>query len=659
MPLLYIRLRWRLITLIGHLVVVSLSYVLAWLLRFDFAIPASELPLLKKTLLAVVIAKLVVFVMLRHHLQPWWRHQGFSDMLRLLRNKALASVGGALTIYLIAGTAFPRSVYILDFLLCFMIGGLGMSSVRIYHELTASRMNRSNTKGLLIYGAGVAGIALAREIRENPLLGYRVLGFLDDDQSKVNNQLLGFPVLGTMEDANRIVASFAEENVKVEEIAIAMPSASSAHIRAAVEAGQRTGAYCRVVPGLGELMSGKLSAGQVRDVAVKDILGRPIVELDLEAVKRMIEGRSVLVTGAAGSIGSELCHQIAGFEPFRLIAVDQAESELFRLEAELRARFPKLNVIFEVGDICDSRHMNEVIDDHAITSIFHAAAYKHVPLMERQICEAVQNNVLGTWTLAQAACRANVPNFLLISTDKAVNPTSIMGLTKRVTELLLSAQRKTIGNAVKTKFVAVRFGNVLVSNGSVVPTFQKQIAAGGPVTVTHPEMRRYFMTVREAVQLVLQASGMGRGSEIFVLDMGTPVKIVDLARNLITLAGFKPDEDIEIRYTGLRPGEKLYEELSFEGEDIVATDHPKIRIFKGPQISFREVAPWVAELQHLLWKREAGPIIDHLHQLVPEYRPGVSGLPESETSVTSIGVTAKAVATVPERIGIESKSMAS
>lgn len=652
MPLMYVRLRWRLVTMLGHLLVVSLAFVLAWLLRFDFAIPGSELPILKKTLLVVVIAKLGVFVAIGHHLQPWWRHQGFSDMLRLLRNKALASIGAAVCIYVVVGNAFPRSVYILDFLLCFMIGGLGMSSVRIYRELRAGRMNQSNSKGLLIYGAGVAGIALAREIRENPLLGYRVLGFLDDDHSKVNNQLLGFPVLGTMDDAKRIVASFAEENIKVEEIAIAMPSATAAHIRAAVEAGQQTGAYCRVVPGLGELMSGKLPVGQMRDVAVKDILGRPVIELDLEAVRRMIEGRSVLVTGAAGSIGSELCHQIASFEPFRLIAVDQAESELFRLEAELRARFPKLNVIFEVGDICDSRHMNEVIDDHAITSIFHAAAYKHVPLMERQICEAVQNNVLGTWTLAQAACRANVPNFLLISTDKAVNPTSIMGLTKRVTELLLSAQRTTIGSGTRTKFVAVRFGNVLVSNGSVVPTFQKQIAAGGPVTVTHPEMRRYFMTVREAVQLVLQASGMGRGSEIFVLDMGTPVKIIDLAKNLITLAGFKPNEDIEIRYTGLRPGEKLYEELSFEGEDIVATDHPKIRIFKGPQISFREVAPWVAELQHLLWKREAGPIIDHLHQLVPEYRPGVSGLPEA-AAVT----TAKAVVSAPERT--EAKSLAS
>jgi FlaA1/EpsC-like NDP-sugar epimerase len=273
-----------------------------------------------------------------------------------------------------------------------------------------------------------------------------------------------------------------------------------------------------------------------------------------------------------------------------------------------------------VGDIRDIREVDEVIDEYRVNSIFHAAAYKHVPLMQRQICEAVRNNVLGTWNLVQAAYRANVSNFLLISTDKAVNPTSIMGLTKRITELIISAERANLADERRTKFVAVRFGNVLVSNGSVVPIFQKQIASGGPVTVTHPEMRRYFMTVQEAVQLVLQASTMGAGGEIFVLDMGKPMKIIDLARKMITLAGFQPDDDIDIRITGTRPGEKLFEELTLQDENTLPTGHTKIRIFRGRHpVAFHELVPWITELQHLLWRRDGVAILKHMTALVPEF----------------------------------------
>jgi len=404
---------------------------------------------------------------------------------------------------------------------------------------------------------------------------------------------------------------------------VAMPSAIGRQIRQAVAKGRAAGVPSRIVPGLGELISGKLAVGMMREISVTDLLGREPVELDLEVVRRAVVGRSILVTGAAGSIGSELCNQLAEFEPLRLIALDQAESELFRLEADLRGKHPSLNLVIEVGDIRDRVQVEQAIRNHGVNSIFHAAAYKHVPLMERQVCEAVRNNVLGTWNLAQAAWRANVSNFLLISTDKAVKPSSVMGLTKRIAELIVSAQRSVLASGQQTKFVCVRFGNVLVSNGSVVPIFQKQIAAGGPVTVTSPEMRRYFMTVQEAVQLVLQASTMGMGREIFVLDMGQPVKIVDLARKMITLAGFVPEEDIEIRFTGARPGEKIFEEISLDSEDIVPTDHPKIRIFQGRQLTFQELAPWISELQHLLRRRDSAALIEHLAILVPEYQPGV------------------------------------
>jgi len=397
----------------------------------------------------------------------------------------------------------------------------------------------------------VAGIALAREIRANPKLGYRVTGFLDDNPRKHGCKLMGLPVLGGGDDAGRIVEMYRSRRSSLEEIVVTMPSATGRQIRKAVAKGSAAGVPCRFVPGLGELISGKLAVRNRRESSVTDLLGCDPVRLDLECVRRAITGRVVLVTGAAGSIGSELCTQLAQFGPHRVVALDQAETELFRLESELRGRCPTLDLVAAVGDVPDPGLVDEVIDQHAVNSIFHAAAYKHVPLMENHVCEAVRNNILGTWNLVQAACRFNISSFLLISTDKAVNPISVMGFTKRVAELIVTARSRSVVPGQGIKCVCVRFGNVLVSNGSVVPIFEKQIIAGGPVTVTHPEVRRYFMTVQEAVQLVLQASTMGSGSETFVLDMGKPVRILDLARKMIRLAGFVPDEDIEIRFVGL------------------------------------------------------------------------------------------------------------
>ena len=608
------------------LAVIAISYWAAWLLRFEFSIPLREQPIFQNGFLIVLVTKGAVFGAFRLHQNQWLRFLGFSDLVCLLKANLLASMAAFVAIFWMIGWEFPRSVYCLDLLVCLVVSGGVRFAARFYHETRAGRRANGN-KGLVIYGAGVAGLELAREIRGNPKLGYRVVGFLDDDPQKQGIQLLGLPVLGSGDEARKVIEARRNQHPSIQEIVVAMPSASGRQMRIAVEKGRAAGVPCRIVPGLGELISGKLHVDNYHEISVTDLLGREMVSLDLESVRRAIMGRPVLVTGAAGSIGTELCNQLAQAAPRELIALDQAESELFRLEAELRHRYPSLSLTAEIGDIRDPRRMEDIIEQHSISAIFHAAAYKHVPVMERQVCEAVRNNVIGTWNLAQAAWRNNVSRFLMISTDKAVNPSSIMGLTKRVAELIVSAARPPVGRGPATKFVCVRFGNVLVSNGSVVPIFQKQIAAGGPVTVTHPEMRRYFMTVQEAVHLVLQASTMGKGSEIFMLDMGTPVRIVDLARKMITLAGLVLDEDIEIRFVGARPGEKLFEELSLDAENLLPTSHQEIRVFQGQQVAFEQLVPWIAELQHLLWRRDAESVITHLRMLVPEYQPIAEPIP--------------------------------
>jgi FlaA1/EpsC-like NDP-sugar epimerase len=369
---------------------------------------------------------------------------------------------------------------------------------------------------------------------------------------------------------------------------------------------------------LSELLNGKISR-QLREVSPNDLLGREPVRIDETWIRQTISGQSVLVTGGCGSIGSELCRQIARFEPAKLVILDQAESEMYMLRLELQRCNPELFLVTEIGDIVRAQRVKEVIVGHAVTVVFHAAAYKHVPLMEENIAEAVENNVIGTYNVAHRAARAGVEKFVLISTDKAVNPTSIMGLTKRVAELIVSAMPLD-GSPRAGAFLSVRFGNVLGSSGSVIPIFQRQIAAGGPVTVTHPEMRRYFMSISEAAQLVLQASSMGEGSEVFVLDMGEPVRILDLAANMIRLAGLVPGEDIEIEFTGLRPGEKLYEELRYDHEHTLPTPHNKIGRFRSESRNPRYIARWLADLQLFLAEGNADAIKAHLLLLVPEYQ---------------------------------------
>jgi FlaA1/EpsC-like NDP-sugar epimerase len=549
-----------------------------------------------------------------------WRFAGMSDLFRLLIANVVASLAFVISSRLLTGAFYPASLYCLDFVFCLTLMVGAQFSVRLYIEGVANGSSKNGGKAIFIYGAGEAGAMLVREMHANPRLNYRLIGFLDDDHQKHDTTIMGVPVLGSGSDATWLVQRSQNRGHKIEEIIIAIPSATGKEMRQVLANCRLAGVACRTMPGMGELLEEKILIPQIRNISVNDLLSREPVQLNEARIRSEIAGQSVLVTGAAGSIGSELCRQLAALSPRRLIAFDQAESELFKTDLELRGRFSFLDLAIEVGDIRDAQRVEDVMREHAVDCVFHAAAYKHVPLMETSVREAVKNNILGTWNVAQAAYRNRVSGFLMISTDKAVNPANVMGATKRVAELITSSMVVKDAGA-HTKFVSVRFGNVLGSNGSVVPIFQAQIATGGPVTVTHPDARRYFMTIREAVQLVLQAYTMGKDAEIFVLDMGEPVRIEDMARNMIRLSGLVPDEDIEIKFTGLRPGEKLFEEIATEGENVLPTYHEKIKIFQGVSPNLLAIEAWIDRLKLQIEQGDEAALIAHIQDLVPEYQP--------------------------------------
>lgn len=609
----------RVLRAVCHAALVSFSLAAAILLRFDFEVPGGVVPLLAQGLVIALLVKTPVFL---------WagldcglhRFAGVPDLFRVAAGNLAASAISSAVILLWIGPFFPRSVFLIDLLLCFVLTCLVRFSARIYSEVAPWRRASKKRKRILIYGAGGAGAALLRDIRMNHQLSYEVLGFLDDDPYKKGALVMGARVLGYGREAPAIADRLNKSGRRIDEIVIAIPSATGRQMREALANCRAARIPCKTIPGLGEVLSGQVSRTQIRSLSLPDLLGRKPVELDEAPIRSSIEDRCILVTGAAGSIGSELCRQIARFGPATLVALDQAESELFKIDSELREKYPDLDLVPAIGDIRDPSRLSEVIERFSVESIFHAAAYKHVPMMERHVLEAVRNNIIGTWNLLQAVRRHRVARFMMISSDKAVNPSSVMGATKRICELMVSAMPLDAGWH-SSKCVSVRFGNVLGSNGSVIPTFQAQIAAGGPVTVTHPEMRRYFMTIAEAVLLVLQASTMGKGSEIFVLDMGEPVRILDLALNMIRLAGLEPYEDIDIQFTGLRPGEKLYEETNLPDEDLLQTHHGKIRIFRQSPPDWSAISAWLTGLELLLAQRGERELIAHIKRLVPEYRP--------------------------------------
>jgi FlaA1/EpsC-like NDP-sugar epimerase len=488
-----------------------------------------------------------------------------------------------------------------------MLGGIRFW-VRIYQETSGKRALGKNT---LIVGAGQSGSKIASELKKNAQLNLNPIGYIDDDESKQDLKIQGIRVLGTIADARQLV-----ERHEVRCLLIAMPSVSGNKLRSILEECGKCKIEMKILPSIRDRINDSAALSRVRSVRIEDLLGRKAVSLDLATIREKLADKVLLITGAGGSIGSELARQLAEFHPRKLVLYERAESDLHKIDIELHAMHPNLEYVPVVGDILDVPRLREVMTEHRPHSIFHAAAYKHVPMMEKNCFQAIVNNVFGTYNVALLAKQYEIADFLMISSDKAVNPTNVMGATKRVAELVILG----LQNA-DTRFVSVRFGNVLGSNGSVLPLFEQQLAHGGPLTVTHPDARRYFMTIPEAVQLVLQASTMGRGGEIFVLDMGEPVPIVDLAKNLIRLSGLDPERRVGIVYTGLRPGEKLFEELKLDGEGIKPTSHPKIRVLDGGSVDFHRVSHWLEELSALVDSKNVFGLVQKLQEIVPEYTP--------------------------------------
>ena len=537
-----------------------------------------------------------------------WRFASIPDLVRIIKAAISGIAIAAVLIFLLTRLQdVPRSIFVLDVvLLIFLLGGPRF----IYRLLKDRHLYNQSGKKVLIVGAGQAGEMLVRDLLRDHACAYLPVAFVDDDLAKLSKEIHGIPVRGDSGAIPEIA-----RNYDVETILIALPSATSKQIRRVVSICESTGLTFRILPRMQDLVTGHVGLRELREVKIDDLLGRETVSLDWRAITGGICGKNILVSGGGGSIGSELCRQIARLKPDRLIILEQGEFHLYAIEMELRREFPTLELVAILGSVADTVTVENVLDNYRPEIIFHAAAYKHVPMLEYQARAAALNNVIGTRILASMAHKYRCKSFVLISTDKAVNPGNIMGTTKRVAEIFC----QNLNARSETCFITVRFGNVLGSAGSVIPLFQKQIAAGGPVTVTHPDITRYFMTIPEATQLILQASVLGTGGEIFVLDMGEPVKITYLAEQLILLSGKKPGDDIEIVYTGLRPGEKLYEELFHAAEKLAETRHPKILLAQSRQVDLDDLHTALDQLETACRENDDLMIRRLLHRLVPEH----------------------------------------
>jgi len=623
-------------------VLVMACFFAAYLFRFEFSIPAKELHTLAKTLPFVLLVKIFTFYLF-HLYHGVWRYTSLVDMMNVAKavfTSSLLIILGVLMIHQFRG--YPRSVFLVDMFLTFLtIGGIRMA-IRLHFAQRAGTevfpsIHRQRYKGrrLLIIGAGDAGEMVLREIRDNPSVKLDPVGFLDDDPEKQGLSIHGVPVLGRLEEIDRLEVDF-------DEIIIAVPSARGEEMRRVVDLCDRTGKRYRTVPGMGELIDGRVSVKTVREVTLEDFLDREVVCLDHEGIARYLKQKKILVTGAGGSIGSELVRQICRFNPQALALVEMSELNLFRLEMECKQRFGYVDTSGYLVDNRSREALQRAFQEFRPQVVFHAAAFKHVPMQELHPWEAVNNNVLGTRNMMEAALDVDVECFVLVSTDKAVRPANVMGATKRVAEMIIGSMlhkaESSSGIALHSagqaegkeqhrdefsgaRFMAVRFGNVIASSGSAIPIFQEQIARGGPVTVTHPEITRYFMTIQEAAQLILQAGAMGKGGEIFILDMGKPMNILEMARDLIRLHGFEPERDIPIQFIGLRPGEKLYEELITKGEGIVSTEHEKILVLHGNRYDPKILNSQIDELLEIARTYDANAIKRKLQEIVPEYTP--------------------------------------
>ncbi|WJW76718.1 nucleoside-diphosphate sugar epimerase/dehydratase [Thiohalobacter sp. IOR34] len=616
------RLRSPLIAFVHDLLMVPLAWFGAYWLRFNLgSIPQEQLVPAWTWLPAVLLIQGLTFVYLGLY-RGHWRFASLPDLLRILKAAGIGTLG--ILVLLVLATRLqdiPRSVFPLyAVLLTAMLAGPRL----FYRWLKDRKLYLGQGRRVLIAGAGRAGEMLVRDLLRDPERSLEPVGFVDDDPKKRGIDIHGIRVLGASKRLPALV-----ETHEIDLVLLAMPSARSPQIRKVVEYCEAAGVPFRMLPRMADLVAGRVSVEAMREVSIEDLLGRDPVELDQRAIHAGLSGRRVLISGGGGSIGSELCRQVARLGPRQLIVFEKSEFNLYQIEMELRRRFPQLEIIARLGDVADAAAVDKLFSDHQPQVVLHAAAYKHVPMLENQAREAVMNNVCGTRTLALAADRHGSEIFVLVSTDKAVNPANVMGASKRMAEIFC----QNFARRSRTRFITVRFGNVLGSAGSVVPLFKQQIENGGPVTVTDPEMIRYFMTIPEACQLILQAGVMGQGGEIYVLDMGEPVKITYLAEQMIRLAGREPGKDIEIVFTGLRPGEKLYEELFHEQEALQPTGHAKIRLARHRSLDWEALNSRFEALEAACRRFDEAAVREGIEQLVPELHSENSPAPDNVVSL--------------------------
>ena len=601
----------RYLLMLVDAVLINLSYVLAYCFRFNFDIPNEELMKYLDSAIIITIVYLGIYSVFKLY-KSLWSYASIDEFLLGIG----AGITGNLAALAYTAVAHNRIPYIVSVLagIFTVILTLGFRiSFRIYRKRIRlfDRTNENGFKRVMIIGAGAAGSMTIKEMKLHPEMRYKPVVLIDDDTNKVGTSINGVKVFGNRNNIEGIV-----EDEEIDVILIAIPSIDYKNKKEILNICKKTGCKVEIIPGIYELIDGKVSLKKVRDVSYEDLLGRPPVQLDTEGIEQYIKDKTVMITGGGGSIGSEICRQIAKFKPKEVVLFDNYENGVYELEQELRYSGVHIDLKCVIASITDRGRLEQAFIQYKPQVIFHAAAHKHVPLMESNPAESVLNNVFGTLNLAEFADKYNVKRFVMISTDKAVNPTNIMGATKRLCEMIIQSMDKRS----KTQFVAVRFGNVLGSNGSVIPLFKRQMAHGGPLTVTHPEINRFFMTIPEAAQLVLQASAFAEGGEIFVLDMEEPVKIYDLACDLIRLSGLEPQEDIKIEFVGLRPGEKLYEEVLMEEEGLNKTVHEKIFVGRPTFDDFDSLRLRLEELRHIAEEETKEVLISKMEELVPTYK---------------------------------------
>lgn len=603
----------RILLLLYDVAAVYVAAIVALFVRFEMRfddLMENYLVVFHHYALAIIIAVLIIFWCC-HMYSSLWTYAGANEMVNIIKACILASVCQLVIItYIPPNTdSMPRSYYLLFGITLFALEFISRFAYRALRSIYNKQIERRIKTNVMIVGAGDAGATLIREITHSQHISKKVVCVIDDSNDKIGNYLYGIKIAG-----NRYAISKMVQQYNIHEIMVAMPSASQKEIKAILDICKETGCVLKRLPGMYQLVNGDVSISKLKEVDVNDLLGREPIHVNLDSIMDYVSDKVVMVTGGGGSIGSELCRQIAAHHPKKLVLIDIYENTTYDIQNELKAKFPELDLVVLIASVRNTKRMDLIFKKYRPDIVYHAAAHKHVPLMEDSPNEAVKNNVLGTWKVVKAADKWGVKRFVMISTDKAVNPTNIMGATKRICEMII----QTYNKRSKTEFVAVRFGNVLGSNGNVIPLFKRQIEKGGPVTVTHPDIIRYFMTIPEAVSLVLQAGAYAEGGEIFILDMGEPVKILDLAKNLILLSGHKPDEDIKIKFTGLRPGEKLYEEMLMKEEGMQETKNQLIHIGKPIEMDDEKFLMQLENLREYVVE-EPTDIKEYIKQIVGTY----------------------------------------